>query len=168
MTCVHAAQSRRRNRSIGSGPSSSRTARSAISPRAQWADEARCERGVALVELGRLEEAERDLTAVAARHQVLLQLKAELALGKIHVARHDNDAAVRTFFKVAYGHGGPGRSGRRTIPGKPKRFSPPHRCSKTPAGKMPPANSTRNSSTNYPASPRTTLARQSLERILRR
>ena len=46
------------------------------------------------------------LTEVAAHDAGLLNVKAELGLGKIHVARREYDEAIRQFFKVAYGHGG--------------------------------------------------------------
>ena len=68
--------------------------------------ESHCDRGAALYELGRLDEAQRELTAVAAANPGLLQLRAEFVLGQIHVARKQDDDAVRMFFKVAYGHGG--------------------------------------------------------------
>ena len=105
MVCVHAAQSAAETKNWERARDLADRALRDF-PASPWADEARCERGIALVELGRLDDAQRDLDAVAAQHKDLLQVKAELALGKIHVARKDYDTAVRMFFKVAYGHGG--------------------------------------------------------------
>jgi len=75
-------------------------------PTGNWADEAHCDRGMALYALDRLDAAQRELSAVASSHRGLLNVKAELTLGRIHVARNEYDEAVRLFFKVAYGHGG--------------------------------------------------------------
>ncbi len=75
-------------------------------PESQWAAAARAERGRALYELGRLEEAERELASVAAKCTGLIAVKTEFVLGQIFVARKQYDDAVRKFFKVAYGHGG--------------------------------------------------------------
>lgn len=62
-------------------------------------------RGAALLELGQLETAHRELADVGA-HGGLLKLKTELAQGRIHAARGECDEAVRLFFKAAYGQGG--------------------------------------------------------------
>jgi TolA-binding protein len=76
-------------------------------PNSKSTNAARCDRGAALYELGRLEEAERELKAVAADGRGILNLRAEFLLGQILAARKQYDDAVRMFFKVAYGHGGP-------------------------------------------------------------
>ncbi len=76
-------------------------------PENKMAMESHCDRGAALYELGRLDEAERELAAVAAGNTGLLSLRAEFVLGQIHVTRKQYDDAVRMFFKAAYGHGGP-------------------------------------------------------------
>jgi tetratricopeptide (TPR) repeat protein len=129
--------------------------------------EARYERASALRELGRLDEAEQDLAAVAAAKPGVLQLKAELAIGKIQVARNDHDAAVRTFFKVAYGHGGQAA---------PASYHPwQAEAIFAAAGAL--ERSGRSDAAEklygelvdvYPSSTRTTAARESLDRILRR
>lgn len=136
-------------------------------PASDWQDEARCERGVALVELGRFDEAERDLTAIAAGHEGLLPLKSQLALARIERAQGDNDAAVRALFKVAYGHGGPAA---------PAAYHPLQAEAIYAAAQIL-EDTGRNDAAgklyqelvdNYPASARSQLARQSLDRILRR
>jgi TolA-binding protein len=76
-------------------------------PATEWAVDTRSERGLALVELGRLDDAEQELAAIAAAEPGVLQVKSEFGLGKILVARKQYDEAVRMFFKAAYGHGGP-------------------------------------------------------------
>ena len=166
MACVHAAQSaaqmKNRQRAFELADRALRDF-----PTSQWADEARCERGIALVELGRFDDAQRDLVAVAAEHKDLLQVKSELALGKIHVAKKDYDAAVRMFFKVAYGHGGTAA---------PASFHPWQAEAIFAAARMLEESGRQDSARklyqelvdNYPASERTALARQSLEGNLRR
>ncbi len=119
------------------------------------------------MELGRLDDATQDFTAVLAAEQGVLQARSELGLGKIQVARQDYDAAVRTFFKVAYGRGGTEA---------PESFHPwQAEAIFAAAGAL--ENSGRQDAArklyqelvdDYPTSARTALARQSLERILRR
>ena len=136
-------------------------------PSGDCADEARCNRGVALYEFGRLDEAQRELSAVAANHQGLLNVKAEFTLGRIHVARKEFEDAVRLFFKVAYGHGGSAA---------PKSFHS-WQAEAIFAAAQVLENSGRQDSArklyqelvdDYPASERTARARQSLDRIMRR
>lgn len=136
-------------------------------PTTEWAAETRCERGLALVELGRLDDAQQELAALATAEQGVLQAKSEFGLGKIHVARQQYDEAVRMFFKVAYGHGGP------TAP-EPYRhwqaeaiFAAARVLDDTqrpePARKL-----YQEIIDQYPNSERASLARQSLEATIRR
>lgn len=136
-------------------------------PNSNWQAEARCERGVALVELGRLDEAERDLSQAVVNHQGLLQLKSELALAKIMRARHNQDAAVRAYFKVAYGRGGPTAPVEYHLLQAEAIFAAAQVLEESgrhdAAGKL-----YQELVDQYPASAESQLARQSLERILRR
>jgi tetratricopeptide (TPR) repeat protein len=166
MLCVHAAQSAAETKNWQRAFELADRALRDF-PKSQWADEARCERGIALVELGRLDDAQRDLVAVAAQHNDLLQVKSELALGRIHVAKQDHDNAVRMFFKVAYGHGGTAA---------PASFHPWQAEAIFAAARVLEDSGRQDSARklyqelvdNYPASERTALARQSLEGNLRR
>ena len=136
-------------------------------PRSQWSNEARCELGVALLETSQLDDAERELTAVLAAAKPPLSLRAEFTLGRVYLARNHTDEAVRTFFKIAYGHGGPKApasyhhwqaeaiyAAAQALEGTARAES---------AEKL-----YQELVDNYPASPRATTARQSLDRILRR
>jgi TolA-binding protein len=76
-------------------------------PHSQWSNEARCDLGIALLETGHLDDAQRELSAALTAAKPPLSLRAEFALGRVYLVRNRNDEAVRTFFKVAYGHGGP-------------------------------------------------------------
>jgi TolA-binding protein len=166
MTCVHAAQSAA---AMKNWQRAFELADRAIRdfPKCSWGDEARCQRGAALVELGRFEEAEADLNAVIPSHQVLLQLQAEFALGKIQVAKRDNDAAVRTFFKVAYGHGGPAAPAAYHHWQEEAIYAAAEVLENS--GRMDAAGKLYQELVDqYPSSPRSTLARQSLDRIMRR
>lgn len=69
-------------------------------------DDARYARGMALLEMGFLDQSQRELALVAGKQSGLLSAKADLALGRIHAAQQQHDAAVRQFFKVAYGRSG--------------------------------------------------------------
>lgn len=69
-------------------------------------DDARYVRGIALLEMGFFDDAQRELVQIATKQAGLLSVKADFALGRIEVAQQHIDAAVRQFFKVAYGHGG--------------------------------------------------------------
>jgi tetratricopeptide (TPR) repeat protein len=132
-----------------------------------YAREARYERGDALRELGRLDEAEQDLAAVAAAKPGVLQLKAELAIGKIQAARNDHDAAVRTFFKVAYGHGGQAAPASYHPWQAEAIFAAAAALEKS--GRSDAAEKLYRELVDvYPSSTRTTAARESLDRILRR
>jgi TolA-binding protein len=132
-----------------------------------YAREARYERGDALRELGRLDEAEQDLAAVAGAKHGVLQLKAELAMGKIQVARNDHDAAVRTFFKVAYGHGGQAAPASYHPWQAEAIFAAAAALEKS--GRSDAAEKLYRELVDvYPSSTRTTAARESLDRILRR
>ena len=107
MTCVHAAQCAAETKQWERARELADRALRDF-PASSWADEARYERGIALDGIGPIRR--RPAGPCCRRRQSsqgVLQLKSELALGKIQVAKDDNDAAVRTFFKVAYGHGGP-------------------------------------------------------------
>lgn len=133
----------------------------------QWSNEARCDLGVALLETGRLDDAERELTAVITAAKPPLSLRAEFALGRVHLARSHTDEAVRTFFKVAYGHGGPNApasyhhwqaeaiyAAAQALEGTARAES---------AEKL-----YQELIDVYPASPRATTARQTLDQKLRR
>jgi TolA-binding protein len=136
-------------------------------PTGDWADEAHCNRGMALAELGRLDEAQRELSAVAANHQGLLNVKAEFTLGRIHVARKEFDDAVRVFFKVAYGHGGTAAP----VPIHPWQAEAIFAAARAleDAGRNDSARKLYQELVDsYPTSERTALARQSIERIMRR
>jgi cellulose synthase operon protein C len=166
MTCVHAAQAAAE---IQNWPRAFELADRAVRefPAGDWQDEARCEKGVALVELGRLEEAERDLAAIAAKRQGLLQLKSQLALARILRARRDDDAAVRAFFKVAYGHGGPAAPAAYHPLQAEAIYAAAQLLEDTgrqdAAGKL-----YQELVDHYPASAHSQLARQSIELILKR
>ncbi|MGD9632067.1 MAG: tetratricopeptide repeat protein [Pirellulales bacterium] len=136
-------------------------------PAAEHAEDAHYSRGLALLELGRLDESQRELTLVAGKQARVLSLKAELALGRIHVARGERDEAVRVFFKVAYGNGGKAA---------PESF---HACQSEAifAAARVLEDSGRHDAAHklyeellstYPTSPRATLARQALEATIRR
>lgn len=75
-------------------------------PHAPRLDDARFARSIALFEMGFFDDAQRELMPLANKHVGLLSVKADLAIGRIHAAQHQSDAAVRQFFKVAYGQGG--------------------------------------------------------------
>ncbi len=136
-------------------------------PNNEWTREARCELGVALLETGQLDDAERELRATLATAKAPLTLRAELALGRVQLARQHTDEAVRTFFKVAYGHGGPKApasyhhwqaeaiyAAAQALEGDVRAES---------AKKL-----YQELIDTYPASPRAAIARQSLDRIMRR
>jgi TolA-binding protein len=136
-------------------------------PDSPWAAEARCERGTALYELGRLDQAERDFAEVAACDQGVLNARAEFMLGKILVARKQHDDAVRAFFKVAYGHGGP----HAPEPLHHWQAEAIYAAACTLEHMKRPDDARKlyqELVERYPASERAALARQSLERILRR
>lgn len=133
----------------------------------EHADEFHYQRGLALLELGRLDESKTELTAVAEKQAGLTSVKADFALGRIHVLRRQHDEAVRLFFKVAYGRGGTAA---------PDSY---HACQAEAifAAARVLADSGRQDAarklyeellTTYPSSPRATLARQALEETVRR
>jgi TolA-binding protein len=132
-----------------------------------WVDEAHCDRGIALYRLGRLDEADRELSGVAARQRGVVSLQAELTLGRIQVARKELDNAIRVFFKVAYGHGGTAA---------PEPFRPLQAEAIYAAAGALEATGKQEAAEklyqelldNYPTCPHAALARQSLDRILRR
>lgn len=70
------------------------------------AAEARCARGVASFHLGRLDESERDLDAVAGEQHSSVAAEARFILGQIQRARGRHDDAIRRYFQVAYGDWG--------------------------------------------------------------
>ena len=136
-------------------------------PTSESALEANCERGTALYELGRLDEAERELTAVSAANQGILNLRAEFVLGQIHVARKQYDDAVRAFFKVAYGHGGPAAP----QPYHPWQAEAIYAAAQALEETMRPDAARKlyqEIIDDYPLSERAALARQSLEATVRR
>ena len=136
-------------------------------PNSEWSAEARCERGSALYELGRLDEAKRELADVAANNKGVLNLRAEFVLGQIHVARKQYDDAVRAFFKVAYGHGGPAAPESYHHWQAEAVYAAARALEQT---KRPDAARKlyHELVESYPTSERAALARQSLDRIMRR
>jgi TolA-binding protein len=75
-------------------------------PDNQWTTEIRCERGWALFHQQKLNDAWREFEFVAGARVDALGARARFMQGEIQFARKRYDAAVRTFFKVAYGYGG--------------------------------------------------------------
>jgi cellulose synthase operon protein C len=136
-------------------------------PHSQWSNEARCELGVALLETTQLDDAERELTAVLAASKPPLSLRAEFALGRVYLARNQTDEAVRTFFKVAYGHGGPKAPASYHHWQAEAIYAAAQALDGTARAKSA-EKLYQELVDNYPASPRATTARQSLDRILRR
>ena len=136
-------------------------------PTGDWADAAHYDRGRALYELGRLDEAERELSSVAAGEPGLASVKAEFTLGAIHVARHESDEAVRVFFKIAYGSGGTAA---------PPAFHPWQAEAIYAAARVLEDSGRQDAARklyqevvdDYPTSVPTAAARESLDRILRR
>ena len=136
-------------------------------PNSAWSNEAGCELGVALLETSQLDDAERELASLLAAAKPPLALRAEFTLGRVQLARHNSDEAVRTFFKVAYGHGGPKA---------PASFH--HwQAEAIYAAAQALEDAARTDSAEklyqelveyYPSSSRVTTARQSLDRIMRR
>lgn len=136
-------------------------------PDHDWADEARCNRGAALYELGRFDDARRELSAIAASHEGLLKAKAEFTLGKIHVARQEYDDAIRVFFKVAYGHGGAAAPQPLHAWQAEAMFAAASVLERT--GRQDAARKLYQELIDaYPTSPRTASARESLEHNLQR
>jgi TolA-binding protein len=68
-------------------------------------DDVRYEKGWALYNLGRMDEAAELFTDVAGRDRSVLGARARFMAGEVEFANKDYDAAVRTYFKVAYGYG---------------------------------------------------------------
>lgn len=130
-------------------------------------DDACYARGIALLEMGFWDESQRELDRVAAKQTGLLSVQADFALARIHVASHRTDAAVRQFFKVAYGHGGKAA---------PESYHPTQAEAIFAAAEVLAASGRHDAArklyeellTNYPHSDRAALARKSLDQPLRR
>ncbi len=75
-------------------------------PNNSWVTEIRGERGWAFFHQEKWDDAWREFEFVAANRADALGARARFMLGEIQFARKQYDAAVRTFFKVAYGYGG--------------------------------------------------------------
>ena len=75
-------------------------------PDNRWTAEIRCERGWGLYHQEQLDAAWREFESVAGARGDALGARARFMLGEIQFARKQYDAAVRTFFQVAYGYGG--------------------------------------------------------------
>lgn len=128
---------------------------------------ARYARGIALFEMGFLDQSQQELMQIASQQTGLLSLKADLALGRIHVASQHGDEAVRQFFKVAYGHGG--KAAPESYHGVQAEaiFAAAEVLAK--AGRQDAARKLYAELLNtYPTSDRAALARKSLDETLRR
>ena len=75
-------------------------------PDNHWTAEIRCERGWANFHQDQLSVAWREFEFVASTRTDALAARARFMMGEIQFARQQYDAAVRTFFAVAYGNGG--------------------------------------------------------------
>ncbi|WP_146590389.1 tetratricopeptide repeat protein [Posidoniimonas polymericola] len=69
-------------------------------------DKIRYERGWALVNLDRPQEAQPIFESLLESQDGVLAARSQFMLGEMQFAAKQYDAAVRTFFRVAYGHGG--------------------------------------------------------------
>lgn len=72
---------------------------------AEFIDDVRYEKGWALYNLSRMDEAGKLFEEVAGRDRFVLGARARFMAGEVQFAKKAYDDAVRTFFKVAYGYG---------------------------------------------------------------
>lgn len=76
-------------------------------PESEYRHEVQYETGWAKYHLGRHDEAARDFSAVSAEHSGVLGVRAQFMLGEIQMGKKEYEDAVRTFYRVAFGHGYP-------------------------------------------------------------